>query len=46
MNKFFKTVSLIAIAATIVIVLGAQAVRALREAVAPPPLPYAIYLHE
>jgi hypothetical protein len=42
MNKFFKTLSLIVVLALVAIVLGTQIVRALREAAAPPPLPYGL----
>lgn len=42
MNKFFKTLSLIVILALVAIVLGTQVVRALRDAAAPPPLPYGL----
>ena len=42
MNKFFKTLSLIIVLALVAIVVGAQAVRALRDAAAPAPLPYGL----
>ena len=42
MNRFFKTLSLIVILALVVIVLGTQIVRALRDAAAPPALPYGL----
>jgi hypothetical protein len=42
MNKFFKTLSLIVILALIAVVLGAQVVQALRDAAAPPALPYGL----
>jgi hypothetical protein len=44
MNKFFKSLSLIIILAIVVIVLGAQAVRALRDAAAP--LPYGLSMRD
>ena len=40
MNKFFKTLSLILVTVLVVILLGTQVVRALREAIAP--LPYGL----
>ena len=46
MNKFFKTLSLIIALVLIAIVLGTQVVRALREAAAPPPLPYGLTTQE
>jgi hypothetical protein len=44
MNKFFKTLSLIVVLALVAIVLGTQAVQALREAAAPSALPYGLSL--
>jgi hypothetical protein len=46
MNKFFKTLSLIVFLALIVVVLGTQAVRALRDAAAPEPLPYGLSVQD
>jgi hypothetical protein len=46
MNKFFKTLSLIVILTLMGVVLGAQVVRALREAAAPAPLPYGLTLND
>jgi hypothetical protein len=42
MNKIFKTLSLIVILALAVIAIGAQVVQALRDAAAPPALPYGL----
>lgn len=42
MNKLFKPLSLIVILTIIAVALGAQAVRALRDAAAPPALPYGL----
>lgn len=46
MNKFFKFLSLMAVLVLIAVVLGAQAVRALREAAAPEPLPYGLSMND
>lgn len=46
MNKLFKTLSLIVVLALIAIGLGTQAVRALREAAAPEPLPYGLSMQD
>jgi hypothetical protein len=42
MNKFFKTISLIASLALLVAVLGTQVAQALRDAAAPAALPYGL----
>ena len=42
MNKFFNPLSLIVILGLVTIALGAQAVRALRDAAAPEALPYGL----
>ena len=42
MNKLFKTMGLIVVLAILLVVLGAQVVQALREAAAPPALPYGL----
>src|SRR5688500_15213411 len=42
MNKYFKTLSLVVILTLIIVVLGAQAVQALKDAAAPEPLPYGL----
>ena len=42
MNKFFKTLSLMFIVVLVTVVFGAQVVQALREAAAPPALPYGL----
>ena len=46
MNKLFKSLSLIVVLALIAIVLGAQAVQALREAAAPEALPYGLSMND
>ena len=46
MNKFFKPLSLMIVLALVVIVLGAQVVQALRDAAAPPALPYGLTLND
>lgn len=46
MNKLFKTLSLIVVLALIAVVLGAQAVRALREAAEPEALPYGLTMND
>ena len=46
MNKAFKALSLIAILAFVVVALGAQVVQALRDAAAPPALPYGLTTQE
>ena len=46
MKKFFKGLSLIVILAIMAIVFGTQAVRALRDAAAPPPLPYGLTMND
>jgi hypothetical protein len=42
MNKFFNPLNLIFIVALVTIMFGVQAVRALRDAAAPEPLPYGL----
>jgi hypothetical protein len=42
MNKLFKPLSLIVILTILAVLLGAQAVRALRDAASPPALPYGL----
>jgi hypothetical protein len=42
MNKFFKTLGLFVALALIMIMLGTQVARALRDAAAPPALPYGL----
>ena len=42
MNKIFKTLSLIVILAFVAVLLGTQIVQALRDAAAPPALPYGL----
>jgi len=42
MSRFLKTLGVAVILVLVVVVLGIQAVRALREAAAPPPLPYGL----
>ena len=46
MNKLFKTLSLIVILVLVAIVLGTQAVRALRETAAPSALPYGLSMQD
>ncbi|HUF00758.1 MAG TPA: hypothetical protein VMN99_16005 [Anaerolineales bacterium] len=46
MNKFFKTISLIILVVLAVVVLGTQVVRALRDAAAPPALPYGLTMQD
>jgi hypothetical protein len=42
MNKYFKTLSLILVLMLVAVLFGTQAVRALRDAAAPEPLPYGL----
>jgi hypothetical protein len=46
MNKLFKPLILIVILAIVAVVLGAQAVQALRDAAAPAPLPYGLSMED
>ncbi len=46
MNKLFKTFSLIIVLALVAILLGSQAVRALKDAAAPEPLPYGLTVQD
>lgn len=46
MNKFFKKLGLVVVIAAIVIFIGAQVVQALRDAAAPPPLPYGLFTRD
>jgi hypothetical protein len=46
MNKFFKVMSVLAVILIAVAILGAQVVQALREAAAPPALPYGLTMQD
>ena len=46
MNKFFKTISLIVALALVAVLIGTQVVQALRDAAAPPALPYGLTVQD
>ena len=46
MNRFFKVLSVSVIALIAFVIIGAQVVRALREAAAPPALPYGLTMED
>src|SRR5690349_20563119 len=46
MNKFFKVFSLIVVLVLMAVMLGNQAVQALRDAAAPEPLPYGLTMKD
>lgn len=46
MNRLFKVLGLMVVAAVILVLIGAQVVQALREAAAPPALPYGLSMQD
>ena len=46
MNKLFKVISVLAVILIAVVILGAQVAQALREAAAPPALPYGLTMQD